>query len=178
MDELTSLSSDPNLWNDAAKAQKLMSEKNTLEENLTNFQEMERNLQDLSDLAEMAEAENDEATIQECLQQLNHLKEQTKRGELEALLCGEVDANDAFLEVHSGSGGTEAQDWAEMLLRMYTRWAEDHHYKVEKNTQQNVTTTQVRELNGIERQEEIARMLAGETVTQEARAAAKVLLSA
>ncbi len=131
MDELTSLSSDPNLWNDAAKAQKLMSEKNTLEENLTNFQEMERNLQDLSDLAEMAEAENDEATIQECLQQLNHLKEQTKRGELEALLCGEVDANDAFLEVHSGSGGTEAQDWAEMLLRMYTRWAEDHHYKVE-----------------------------------------------
>ncbi len=108
-----------------------MSEKNTLEENLTNFQEMERNLQDLSDLAEMAEAENDEATIQECLQQLNHLKEQTKRGELEALLCGEVDANDAFLEVHSGSGGTEAQDWAEMLLRMYTRWAEDHHYKVE-----------------------------------------------
>lgn len=131
MDELTSLSSDPNLWNDAAKAQKLMSEKNTLEENLTNFQEMERNLQDLSDLAEMAEAENDEASIQECLQQLNHLKEQTKRGELEALLCGEVDANDAFLEVHSGSGGTEAQDWAEMLLRMYTRWAEDHHYKVE-----------------------------------------------
>lgn len=131
MDELTSLSSDPNLWNDAAKAQKLMSEKNTLEENLTNFQEMERNLQDLSDLAEMAEAENDEATIQECLQQLNHLKEQTKRGELEALLCGEVDANDAFLEVHSGSGGTEAQDWTEMLLRMYTRWAEDHHYKVE-----------------------------------------------
>ena len=131
MDELTSLSSDPNLWNDAAKAQKLMSEKNTLEENLTNFQEMERNLQDLSDLAEMAESENDETTIQECLQQLNHLKEQTKRGELEALLCGEVDANDAFLEVHSGSGGTEAQDWAEMLLRMYTRWAEDHHYKVE-----------------------------------------------
>ncbi len=131
MDELTALSSDPNLWNDAAKAQKLMSEKNTLEENLHNFQEMEKSLQDLSDLAEMAEAENDEATLQECLQQLTHLKDQTKRGELEALLCGEVDANDAFLEVHAGSGGTEAQDWAEMLLRMYTRWAEDHHYKVE-----------------------------------------------
>ena len=131
MDELTSLSSDPNLWNDAAKAQKLMSEKNTLEENLNNFKEMARALEDLAELAEMAEAENDEATVQECFQQLNHLKEQTKRGELEALLCGEVDANDAFLEVHSGSGGTEAQDWAEMLLRMYTRWAEAHHYKVE-----------------------------------------------
>ena len=131
MDELTSLSSDPNLWSDADKAQKLMSEKNTLEENLNNFQEMEKSLQDLSDLAEMAEAEHDEATVQECLEQLNHLKEQTMRGELEALLSGEVDGNDAFLEVHSGSGGTEAQDWAEMLLRMYTRWADSHHYKVE-----------------------------------------------
>ena len=131
MDELTSLSSDPNLWSDADKAQKLMSEKNTLEENLNNFQEMEKSLQDLSDLAEMAEAEHDEATVQECLEQLNHLKEQTRRGELEALLSGEVDGNDAFLEVHSGSGGTEAQDWAEMLLRMYTRWADSHHYKVE-----------------------------------------------
>ncbi len=131
MDELTSLSSDPNLWSDADKAQKLMSEKNTLEENLNNFQEMKKSLQDLSDLAEMAEAEHDEATVQECLEQLNHLKEQTRRGELEALLSGEVDGNDAFLEVHSGSGGTEAQDWAEMLLRMYTRWADSHHYKVE-----------------------------------------------
>ena len=62
---------------------------------------------------------------------LAQLREQTKRGELEALLSGEVDGNDAFLEVHSGSGGTEAQDWAEMLLRMYSRWAEDHKYKVE-----------------------------------------------
>lgn len=131
MEELTSLSSDPNLWNDAAKAQKLMSEKNTLEGNLNNFKEMEKELQELSELAELAEAENDEATIAECQVQLAHLKEQTKRGELEALLSGEVDANDAFLEVHSGSGGTEAQDWAEMLLRMYSRWAEAHHYKVE-----------------------------------------------
>ena len=57
------------------------------------------------------------------------LREQTKRGELEALLSGEVDANDAFLEVHSGSGGTEAQDWAEMLFRMYTRWCEKKGYK-------------------------------------------------
>ena len=128
---MTALSADPNLWNDAAQAQKLMTEKNTLETNLHNFQEMQASLDDLAGLAEMAEEEKDEAVVAECLEQLSNLQEQTKRGELEALLSGEVDANDAFIEVHSGSGGTEAQDWTEMLLRMYTRWAESHQYKVE-----------------------------------------------
>ena len=131
MDELTALSADPGLWNDAEKAQKLMSEKTNLETSLNNFQEMQTALNDLCDLAELAEAEGDETVVADCLEQLAQLREQTKRGELEALLSGEVDGNDAFLEVHSGSGGTEAQDWAEMLLRMYSRWAEDHKYKVE-----------------------------------------------
>ena len=92
---------------------------------------MSGDLQDLTDLSELAEAENDEKVISDILLQLQDLQKEVKRGELEALLSGEVDANDAYLEVHSGSGGTEAQDWAEMLLRMYTRWAEAHHYKVE-----------------------------------------------
>ena len=131
MDELTALSADPGLWNDAEKAQKLMSEKTNLETSLNNFQEMQTALNDLCDLAELAEAEGDETVVADCQEQLAQLREQTKRGELEALLSGEVDGNDAFLEVHSGSGGTEAQDWAEMLLRMYSRWAEDHKYKVE-----------------------------------------------
>ena len=108
-----------------------MTEKNNLESNLHRYQEMQTSLDDLVALADLAEAEEDEAVVNDCLEQLVKLKEQTKRGELEALLSGEVDGNDAFLEVHSGSGGTEAQDWAEMLLRMYTRWAEDHKYKVE-----------------------------------------------
>lgn len=108
-----------------------MTEKNNLESNLHNYQQMQTSLDDLAALADLAEAEEDEAVVSDCLEQLVKLKEQTKRGELEALLSGEVDGNDAFLEVHSGSGGTEAQDWAEMLLRMYTRWAEDHKYKVE-----------------------------------------------
>lgn len=108
-----------------------MTEKNNLESNLHNYQQMQTSLDDLAALADLAEAEEDEAVVNDCLEQLVKLKEQTKRGELEALLSGEVDGNDAFLEVHSGSGGTEAQDWAEMLLRMYTRWAEDHKYKVE-----------------------------------------------
>lgn len=108
-----------------------MTEKNNLETSLADFDEMNQNLKDYIDLSELAEMENDETVIAEVTAHLNELREQTKRGELEALLSGEVDANDTFLEIHSGSGGTEAQDWAEMLLRMYTRWAEAHKYKVE-----------------------------------------------
>ena len=108
-----------------------MSEKTNLELNLGNYQNMEQSLRDLSDLAELAEAENDDAVMADVETQLSELQTKVKHGELEALLCGEVDANDTFLEVHSGSGGTEAQDWAEMLLRMYARWAEAHKYKVE-----------------------------------------------
>lgn len=108
-----------------------MSEKNTLETAIGNFKQMLQNCTDLSELAEMAEAEDDEKTLDEIALQLSELKAEVKHAELEALLSGEVDGNDAYLEVHSGSGGTEAQDWAEMLLRMYSRWAEAHKYKVE-----------------------------------------------
>lgn len=131
LEELNTLTADADLWSEPEKAQKLMSEKNTLETNLENFQAMQQALDDYQGLAEMADAENDEAVLDEVYAHLVELEAQTKRGELEALLSGEVDANDAFLEIHSGSGGTEAQDWAEMLLRMYTRWAEAHKYKVE-----------------------------------------------
>lgn len=119
------------MWNDAEKARRLMSEKTSLEEALTRYQNMEQNLQDYSELAELAEAEGDEASLADLKRHLEDLCGEARHSELEALLNGEVDANDAFLEVHAGSGGTEAQDWAEMLLRMYSRWAEDHHYKVE-----------------------------------------------
>jgi len=131
LDELEALTSDSDLWNSPERAQKLLREKTNLEFNLTNFQNMEASLRDLSDLAELAESENDEEVITDVVSQLTELRAQVKHGELEALLCGEVDANDAYLEVHSGSGGTEAQDWAEMLLRMYIRWADSHKYKVE-----------------------------------------------
>ena len=131
LEELNSLTSDSELWNDASRAQKLMSEKNYLETSLGNYQNQKSSLHDLIELCEIAEQENDDDLLQEGQKQLVQLKEETRRGELEALLSGEVDSNDAFLEVHSGSGGTEAQDWAEMLLRMYSRWAETHNYKVE-----------------------------------------------
>ncbi len=131
LDELNALSQDSNLWNDAAKARKLMSEKTQLEEKLHNFEHLVSSLDELKELAELADADNDENMLTDIMSQLESLKTEAGRQELEALLSGEVDANDAYLEVHAGSGGTEAQDWAEMLLRMYTRWAEQHGYKVE-----------------------------------------------
>lgn len=125
------MTADGALWDNPAQAQKLMTEKNNLEFNLTGFDNFTSSLDTLAELSELAEAENDEAMITDVISQLEVLQAEVKHAELEALLCGEVDANDAFLEVHAGSGGTEAQDWAEMLLRMYTRWAEAHQYKVE-----------------------------------------------
>ena len=125
------MTADAALWENPQSAQKLMSEKNNLEYALGNFREMMQNLNDLAELAELAEAENDEAVLADVTQQLETLRETVKHSELEALLSGEVDANDAYLEVHAGSGGTEAQDWAEMLVRMYVRWAEAHSYKTE-----------------------------------------------
>ena len=129
MSELESLTSEADIWSQPEKAQKLMTEKNTLATSLSAFEQMSENCADMEELAELAE--DDEKTLNEIAIQLEKLKEEVRHAELEALLSGEVDANDAYLEVHSGSGGTEAQDWAEMLLRMYSRWAEAHHYKVE-----------------------------------------------
>ena len=108
-----------------------MREKNILSGNLNHFNQMKQSCLDLEELAELSFAENDEKSLDEVASQLSSLKEELHHAKLEALLSGEVDANDAYLEVHSGSGGTEAQDWAEMLTRMYSRWAEAHHYKTE-----------------------------------------------
>lgn len=91
---------------------------------------LETEVQDTLDLVELAEMENDEAVVQDGLTTLRALAAQAQQRETESLLSGEADGNDCYLEVNSGAGGTEAQDWAEMLLRMYTRWAEQHGYKV------------------------------------------------
>ena len=108
-----------------------MSEKTALEEKLQNYEHLCQSLDEMSEMAVLAEEDGDEALQVDIMAQLESLKQNAKHQELEALLSGEVDANDTYLEVHAGSGGTEAQDWAEMLLRMYTRWAEQHAYKVE-----------------------------------------------
>jgi peptide chain release factor 2 len=128
---LESLTSSSDLWNNQEEAMKLTAEKSRLEDSLGNFKQMNNDYKDLYELAELADAEQDEASLDEILLQIKSLNDKLSHAKLEALLCGEADNNDAFLEVHAGSGGTEAQDWAEMLLRMYQRWADAHKYKVE-----------------------------------------------
>ncbi|WP_101749358.1 peptide chain release factor 2 [Niveispirillum lacus] len=131
LDELTALTEDPNLWNDSERAQKLLREKNQLESALNGTKQLERDLKDNLELLELAEMEGDQDMIAEAEKAVFALKDRAATMELESLLSGEADANDAFLEVNAGAGGTEAQDWALILLRMYTRWAEQHDYKVE-----------------------------------------------
>ncbi len=108
-----------------------MRERTHLDTAIRGYRELEQGLRDNFDLLAMAEAENDPAMIAEAERALFALREQAAQRELESLLSGEADANDCYLEVNAGAGGTEAQDWAEMLLRMYQRWSERKGYKVE-----------------------------------------------
>ena len=108
-----------------------MRERTHLSDALGAYRSLERELDDALTLAELGEAEGDTASIDEAQRNLMDLKARAAKRELESLLSGEADQNDCYLEVHAGAGGTEAQDWAQMLLRMYVRWAEQHGYKVE-----------------------------------------------
>jgi peptide chain release factor 2 len=108
-----------------------MRERTRLEKGLNQLRELERGAADNRELIELGESEGDAAIVAEAEAALVQLRDQAARLELESLLSGEADANDSFLEVHAGAGGTESQDWAQMLLRMYIRWAEAHGYKVE-----------------------------------------------
>ncbi|MBF0333636.1 MAG: peptide chain release factor 2 [Alphaproteobacteria bacterium] len=131
LDELNALTENPNLWNQPERAQALMRERTRLEGAIGGCRALERDLDDHLGLIELGEAEGDQAVVADAEAGLGALRERARKLELESLLSGEADANDAYLEVHAGAGGTEAQDWAEILLRMYTRWAENHGYKVE-----------------------------------------------
>ena len=108
-----------------------MRERMRLENGIKNIDEMEREVTDSVDLIKLGEIEEDGEIVAEAETTLAEIKEQAAKAELETLLSGEADANDCYLEVHAGAGGTEAQDWAEMLLRMYARWCDAHDYKVE-----------------------------------------------
>ena len=107
-----------------------MQERTALGDRLDTFKRIEQELKDNQELMALGEAEKDEGVVREAETALATLKEETERLRQEALLAGEADANDTYLEVHAGAGGTESQDWAEMLLRMYTRWAQAHRFKV------------------------------------------------
>ncbi|MEN2787148.1 peptide chain release factor 2 [Sphingomonas qilianensis] len=131
LDELNARVEDQSLWNDPKAAQDVMRERRRLDEAITATRNIERELSDNVELIEMAEAEGDTEMETEGVAALAELAERSDRDKVTALLSGEADANDTYVEINSGAGGTESQDWAGMLLRMYTRWAERHGYKVD-----------------------------------------------
>jgi peptide chain release factor 2 len=131
LEELNALAEDGSIWNDPKKAQGMMRERNRLASGLGAIDALARDLADTTGLIELAESENDAAVLAEAEGALRAVKDRAAKAELATLLSGEADGNDSYLEIHAGAGGTEAQDWAEILTRMYTRWAEQHGYKVE-----------------------------------------------
>jgi peptide chain release factor 2 len=122
---------DPTLWDDPDAAQTVMRERTRLATQIEAVRRVERERADALEFAEMAQAEGDEASLDDAQAQLETLQAFVARAELEALLSGEADGNDSFVEINSGAGGTESADWAAMLLRMYTRWATAHGMQVE-----------------------------------------------
>jgi peptide chain release factor 2 len=124
------MAEDSELWSDAAHAQKIMRERTRLDQAITSTRELDDNLKDTLELIELAELEEDEGVYTESLDELRRLGALAAKRRLESLLSGEADPNDAFVEIHAGAGGTESQDWAEMLVRMYQRWSEATGYSV------------------------------------------------
>lgn len=131
LNELEELSNDLNLWNDQKKAQNLLQEKTYLSDNINQYRNLQQKFNDLVELINLAEEEKNSPLIEEVENELIALSETVKTLEIECLFSGEADSKECFLEIHAGAGGTESHDWAQMLLRMYLRWAERHKFKIE-----------------------------------------------
>ena len=131
LEELDARIEDPGLWSDPARAQKIMRDRQALLDAMETHRAIAQELSDHVELIALGEAEGDDAVVREAEAALAALRERAAAKEIEALLDGEADGNDTFLEVNAGAGGTESCDWAAMLARMYVRWAEAHGYKVE-----------------------------------------------
>ena len=129
--ELNDKVEDSTLWDDPKAAQEVMRERRRLEEAIAATRKIETDLQDIVELIEMAEAEGDDALVDDGARALGELADKAERDKVAALLAGEADANNSYVEVNAGAGGTESQDWAGMLQRMYSRWGERHGMKVE-----------------------------------------------
>jgi peptide chain release factor 2 len=129
--ELNAKVEDPALWNDPKAAQEVMRERRRLEEAIGATQKIETELKDTVELIEMAEMEGDEGLVDDGVRALGELAERAEKDKVAALLAGEADANNSYIEINAGAGGTESNDWAGMLQRMYSRWAERHGMKVE-----------------------------------------------
>ncbi|WP_353561447.1 peptide chain release factor 2 [Pyruvatibacter sp. HU-CL02332] len=131
LEKLNERAEDSSLWDDPEKAQAVMRDRTRLETALKNYRDLESALSDNVELIEMGEAEGDEEVVAEAEASLRAARDLAAERELETLLSGEADSNDTYLEVHAGAGGTESNDWAQMLLRMYMRWGEAKGYKVD-----------------------------------------------
>lgn len=131
LEEFNARVEDPNLWNDPEAAQKLMRDRQALVDAISTYEGIKQELADNIELIELGEMEDDAEVVADAEAALKALAEKAAQKELEALLDGEADGNDTFLEVNAGAGGTESCDWAAMLARMYVRWAEKKGYKVE-----------------------------------------------
>ena len=131
LDELNARVQDPTLWDDPKEAQAITREQKRLESAVDTVREIESEKADAIEFVEMGDAEGDDDVVAEGLASLARLAARADADKVQALLAGEADANDTYLEIHAGAGGTESQDWAEMLFRMYARWAERKGFKVE-----------------------------------------------
>jgi peptide chain release factor 2 len=131
LDELNARVEDPALWNDPKKAEEVMRERRRLEASVGTVNEITAEMADAVEFVELGEMEGDDAVVAEGLASLERLAVRADADKVQALLGGEADSNDTYLEIHAGAGGTESQDWAEMLFRMYARWAERRGFKVE-----------------------------------------------
>ena len=131
LSQIEELENEAEFWNDADNAAKIQKEKTQIQRKLDKFNRVNDALNDADELYEMAKEENDEESIQSCFDEADELENQIRSMEIEVLLSGESDANNAIVSIHPGAGGTESQDWAEMLLRMYKRWAERRGFSVE-----------------------------------------------
>lgn len=128
--DLEQLAAQPDFWDDQNKAQRSLQELNDLKSHIQQLEQWRSSLEDTRAILELLELEADEALLQEAQSNITHLGHELNQWELQQLLSGPYDARGAVLTINAGAGGTDAQDWAEMLLRMYTRWAEAHSYKV------------------------------------------------
>jgi len=131
LDEVTRELEQPNVWNDQERAQKLGQERSRLEAIVLTIETLNNSLTDASELLEMAVEEGDEESVQSVVDDLAAMEKRVEVLEFRRMFSGEMDSANAFLDIQSGSGGTEAQDWAEMILRMYLRWGEAHGFKTE-----------------------------------------------
>ncbi len=131
IEEIEKLENSPNFWDDAKKAAQIQKEKNRLTRILEKYNEAKTALEDAKELFELASEEEDSETLQMLFDEAQNLEEKVSKIEIETMLSGENDEKNAIVSIHPGAGGTESQDWASILYRMYLRWAERHGFKVE-----------------------------------------------